>query len=166
MKLYLVMIPVIVLLLVVCGCGGEEAPQAQIGDTVKVHYTGTLDDGSQFDSSAGREPLQFTLGQGQVIPGFEQAVIGMSVGETKTVRIPPEEAYGPYYEALVLVVDRAQFGTDMEPEVGQQYVLEQGGQTMQVTVIDVSGSNVTLDANHRLAGMALTFEIELVEISG
>ena len=139
---------------------------AKVGDTVKVHYTGTLTDGSAFDSSIGREPLQFTLGEGQMIPGFEQAVIGMELGETKTVTIPADQAYGPYYEERVFVISRDQLPAGMEPEVGQKLQMQStSGQITIVTVTVVSETNVTLDANHELAGKDLTFEIQLVEIS-
>ncbi|MGC9443840.1 MAG: FKBP-type peptidyl-prolyl cis-trans isomerase [Candidatus Methanospirareceae archaeon] len=142
------------------------AQTAKVGDTVSVHYTGTLADGSVFDSSIGREPLQFTLGEGQMIPGFEQAVTGMALGEIKTVTIPADQAYGPYYEELVLVIPRDQLPADMEPQVGQKLQTQSAtGQIMIVTVKEVSATNVTLDANHELAGKDLTFEIQLVEIS-
>jgi peptidylprolyl isomerase len=138
---------------------------AKDGDTVKVHYTGTLRDGSVFDTSVEREPLQFTIGRGLVIPGFEQGVVGMELGESKTITIPADQAYGPYYEELVWVVDRNQLPASMEPEVGQQLQTTQAnGQIVVVTVINVSESTVTVDANHRLAGKDLTFEIRLVEI--
>lgn len=140
-------------------------PQAKTGDTVRVHYTGTLDDGSVFDSSQGREPLEFTLGEQRVIAGFESAVDGLNVGENVTTRIPPEEAYGDRREDLVLEVEREQFPPDIEPEVGMQLALQQpNGQPVPVTVTDVSDNAIVLDANHRLAGQTLTFNIELVEI--
>lgn len=141
--------------------------QAQRGDTVKVHYTGKLDDGTVFDSSVDREPLEFTLGQGGIIPGFEQAVLGMSTGESKTETIPSENAYGPYVEEMVLTVDRQQMPPEIEPQVGQQLHLQQpDGQMIPVMITDVSSSTVTLDANHPLAGENLTFDIQLVEIAG
>lgn len=140
--------------------------QAQRGDTVKVHYTGKLDDGTVFDSSIDREPLEFTLGQGGIIPGFEQAVLGMSTGESKTETIPSENAYGPYVEEMVLTVDRQQMPPEIEPQVGQQLHLQQpDGQMIPVMITDVSNSTVTLDANHPLAGENLTFDIQLVEIA-
>ncbi len=138
---------------------------AKEGDTVKVHYTGTLEDGSVFDTSVEREPLQFTIGEGQLIPGFEQGVIGMKLGESKTITIPADQAYGPYNVGLVGVVERDHLPAGMEPEVGQQLQTTQAnGQIAVVTVINVSESTVTVDANHRLAGKDLTFEIQLVEI--
>lgn len=139
--------------------------QAQHGDTVKVHYTGKLDDGTVFDSSVDREPLEFTIGQGGIIPGFEQAVLGMSQGESKTETIPVENAYGPYIEEMVVTVDRQQMPAEIEPQVGQQLHLQQpDGQMIPVMITDVSNSTVTLDANHPLAGETLTFDIQLVEI--
>ncbi|MFC2071584.1 peptidylprolyl isomerase [Chloroflexota bacterium] len=139
---------------------------AKTGDTVKVHYTGKLDDGTVFDTSKEREPLQFTIGEGQVIPGFEQAAIGMKLDESITVKIPVDEAYGPYREELVLVVERDQLPADLEPEVGQQLQMSQAdGQIIVFTVTGISESSVTLDANHSLAGKYLTFEIKLMEIN-
>ncbi len=140
--------------------------QAKKGDKVKVHYTGKLDDGTVFDSSRDREPIEFTLGAGEVIPGFEAAVEGMQVGETKTTTIPAEEAYGPHRDDMILMVERSKFPPHIEPEVGQQLQLRQeDGQTIIVTVAAVTEDTVALDANHPLAGEDLTFDIELVEIS-
>ncbi|MDV4343324.1 peptidylprolyl isomerase [Methanoculleus sp. YWC-01] len=141
--------------------------QAKEGDTVKVHYTGKLEDGTVFDSSEERAPLEFTIGSGQIIPGFELAVIGMEPGEAKTATIPPEEAYGPHREDMTLTVEREQFPEDISPEPGQQLQVQQpDGRAAIVTVSDVSASTVTLDANHPLAGQPLTFEIRLVDIVG
>jgi len=149
----------------VSGCSGKDATMAKDGDTVKVHYTGTLDDGTTFDSSLEREPLEFTLGAGQVIPGFEEAVIGMQVGQSKTVTIPSEEAYGPYTEERVMVVERDQLPEDLEPEVGQRLQTQGAdGRIIVVVVTEVTETTITVDANHPLAGKDLTFEIELVEI--
>ncbi len=140
--------------------------QAKSGDNVKVHYTGKLDDGTVFDSSAEREPLEFSLGSGNVIPGFEEAIVGMAPGESKTTKIPPEQAYGPQREELVITVEKEQIPTDLSVEVGQQLQISQNnGQVIPVIVTDVSDSKVTLDANHPLAGEQLTFDIELVEVS-
>lgn len=135
-------------------------------DTVRVHYTGTTDDGVTFDSSRERdEPLEFTMGQGQLIPGFEKAVEGMSVGDTAKVNIPAEEAYGPVREDMIVEVERSRFPEDISPEIGQQLQIQQpNGQPMPVVVKEVNETQVTLDANHPLAGQALTFDIELVEI--
>ncbi|WP_013324609.1 FKBP-type peptidyl-prolyl cis-trans isomerase [Gloeothece verrucosa] len=139
--------------------------QAKQGDQVKVHYTGKLDNGEIFDSSVERTPLEFSIGKQEVIPGFEEAVIGMSPGDSKTVKIPSEEAYGPYYEELVMVIEREQIPPDLELEVGQQLQIQQEtGQTIPVIVRELSEDDVTLDANHPLAGEDLTFEIELVAI--
>jgi peptidylprolyl isomerase len=138
--------------------------QAKAGDTVKVHYTGRLDDGSVFDSSQGRAPLEFTVGGGQVIPGFDEAISGMSPGEEKTVTIPAGQAYGPRRDELMLVVPRDQFPDDIEPQVGQQLQMTQGNQVAVVTITGMAEENVTLDANHPLAGQDLTFDLELVGI--
>ena len=139
--------------------------QAKSGDTVKIHYTGKLDDGTVFDSSVDREPLEFTLDSGQVIPGFDQAVLGMTPGETKTEKIPMDQAYGPHRPEMVLEVSRQQMPAELQPEVGQQLQVQQGnGQTIPVVVTEVTEATVTLDANHPLAGEDLTFEIQLVEI--
>ena len=139
--------------------------QAKKGDTVKVHYTGSLDDGTLFDTSAEREPLKFTVGGGQVIAGFDIAVIDMVPGDKKVSVIPASEAYGDHSKDLVTDVDRERFPADMELEIGQQ--LQVGladGEQAVVMVVDLSDTSVTLDANHPLAGQQLTFEIELVEI--
>jgi peptidylprolyl isomerase len=139
--------------------------QAKTGDTVKVHYTGRLDDGTEFDSSNGRSPLEFTIGEGDLIPSFEQAIVGMAPGEIKTITVEADSAYGPYREEMVLVVERDQFPPHIEPQVGQQFEIRQANnQTFDVVVTDVSNSSVTLDANHPLAGEDLIFDIELVEI--
>jgi peptidylprolyl isomerase len=138
---------------------------AKSGDTVRVHYTGKLDDGSVFDSSEGRDPLEFQLGGGQVIPGFEQAVEGMSPGDERSVTIAADEAYGPRRDELVLVVPRTELPAEMQPELGQQLQLSQDGQSFIVTVADVNESEIILDANHPLAGEELTFELQLVDIA-
>ena len=138
---------------------------ASDGDTVRVHYTGTLEDGTTFDTSVGREPLEFTLGAGQMIPGFEKAVYGLKVEESKTVTIPAGEAYGPHRDDLIIVVEREQLPADLDPKVGQQLQMQQtDGRTAVVIVTDVSETTITVDANHPIAGKDLTFEIELVEI--
>lgn len=139
--------------------------QVKNGDTVKVHYTGKFDDGTIFDSSDNHGPLEFKLGEGQIIPGFEQAIIGMEPSETKTVKIPFDKAYGPYYEEMVMVVERNQFPPHLNPEVGQKLQIpKEDGQIILFMVTDASESNVTLDANHPLAGKDLTFDIQLIEI--
>ncbi|HSJ29864.1 MAG TPA: peptidylprolyl isomerase [Longimicrobiales bacterium] len=137
---------------------------AKSGDTVRVHYTGKLEDGSVFDSSDGRDPLEFTVGSGQVIPGFDQAVTGMSPGDERQVKIPAAEAYGDRKDDLVIVVERAQLPPDIDPAVGQQLQLSQEGRAFVVTVADVNERSITLDANHPLAGEDLTFDLQLVEI--
>jgi len=139
--------------------------QAGTGDTVRVHYTGTHDDGTVFDTSSGREPLEFTIGSGQVIPGFDSAVDGMSPGDSETVKIPAEQAYGPHREEMMLEVDRAQVPAELDPQVGERLeIKQQDGQSIPVTVTAITETLVTLDGNHPLAGQALTFEIELVEV--
>lgn len=137
---------------------------ARPGDTVRVHYTGKLGDETVFDSSAGRDPLEFTIGEGRVIPGFETAVEGMAVGEERTVTIPVEQAYGERRDEMVATVGRDQFPPSIEPEVGLQLQMNQNGQPIPVRVTEVSEESVTLDANHPLAGQDLTFDVELVEI--
>lgn len=139
--------------------------QAQNGDTVRVHYTGKLDDGTVFDSSQGREPLEFTLGSGQVIAGFDDAVSGMEPGTAREITIPADKAYGARRDELLLRVDRSQFPDGSDPQVGQQFQMSQGGQTVVVNVTDVEADHVTLDANHPLAGRDLTFELELVDVN-
>jgi FKBP-type peptidyl-prolyl cis-trans isomerase 2 len=144
---------------------GEDMMQAKNGDIVKVHYTGKLIDGTEFDSSVERNPLQFTLGEGQLIPGFEQAVLGMNLGESKTVKIPADQAYGPHRDEMVMVVERDRFPAQISPEIGQQFEIRQSDdQAFVVVVTDVSTSSVTLDGNHPLAGEDLIFDIQLVEI--
>ncbi|MAP96591.1 MAG: peptidylprolyl isomerase [Ponticaulis sp.] len=140
--------------------------EVKSGDTVRIHYTGTLEDGTQFDSSAGRDPLQFTVGSGQVIPGFDNAVTGMSVGDKKTVTIPCDQAYGEHDPRGLQKVPRADIPEDIPLDIGNQLqVSTPQGQTLIVTVSEVTDSEVTLDANHRLAGKDLTFDLELVEIA-
>jgi peptidylprolyl isomerase len=139
---------------------------AKDGDTVKVHYTGTLDDGTVFDSSAEREPLEFTIGGGNIIPGFEKAVVGMSPDETTTVKVPAAEAYGARQEELAVEVDRSEFGDDAALAVGQRFQVHRpDGDDLVVTVTAVGDEKVTLDGNHPLAGEDLSFEITLVAVS-
>lgn len=138
---------------------------AKNNNTVQVHYTGKLDDGTVFDTSRGREPLQFTVGVGQVIAGFDDAVMGMRVGETKTVRIPPDEAYGPRKKEAVLQIERSQFPDDFMPNVGDVVVLKNNlGEETKAMIIEVSDEYIVIDANHPLAGFALNFDLELVAI--
>jgi len=139
--------------------------QAKHSDTVKVHYTGKLEDDTVFDTSVNRDPLQFTIGKGQVIPGFEQAVVGMNPGESKTTKVPVDQAYGPHRKEMVLEVDRKQFPADLKPEVGQEYQIPQAqGRPTVVTITDVSESKIVLDANHPLAGKDLIFDVQLLEV--
>jgi len=139
--------------------------QAKSGDKVKVHYTGKLDDGTVFGSSAGEEPLEFTIGDGQIIPGFEQAVIGMDQGESKTIKIDSDRAYGPHREDMIMEIGRSQVPDGMEIEVGQVLKMQHpDGKAIRVLVTSLSEDNVMLDANHPLAGKDLTFNIELLEI--
>jgi peptidylprolyl isomerase len=140
--------------------------QAKEGDKVKVHYHGKLRSGETFDSSEGRQPLEFTVGGGQVIKGFDEGVKGMSVGDKRTVEIPADDAYGQKDQRNVIEFPREQMPEDMNPEVGQQLMLSDGsGQQFPVTVAEVKESIVVLDANHPLAGQDLIFDIEMVEIT-
>lgn len=139
--------------------------QAKTGDTVHVHYTGKLDDGTEFDSSAGREPLEFAVGGGQVIAGFDKAVEGMTAGDTKSVRIPADEAYGSHHDQLVQEVPRSALPDEIEPVVGMRLQTPgPEGQAIQLVVTAVSPDSVTVDGNHPLAGEALNFDIELIKI--
>ena len=139
--------------------------QAQNGDTVKVHYHGKLRSGETFDSSNGREPLEFTLGSGQVIPGFDDGVTGMKVGDKKTIEIPVDQAYGQKREDMLFEFPKTQFPDDVTPQVGDQLMMSDGsGQQFPVTIAEVKEESVVLDANHPLAGQDLIFDLELVEI--
>jgi len=139
--------------------------QAKTGDTVIVHYTGKLDDGTVFDTSADREPLEFKIGEKQLIPDFEQAVIGMEPGESKSIQIVSENAYGPHHEEMVMVVERKDIPEGLNPQVDQRLqVQQQSGQSFVVTVTAVSEASVTMDGNHPLAGKDLSFDIQLTEI--
>ena len=140
---------------------------AQVGNRVRVHYTGRLDDGEVFDSSEGGTPLSFTIGNGQVIPGFENGVVGMAPGDARTVHIPCADAYGERRDDGVLQVPRDEFPPDMTLEVGASVQgQQQSGQTVTFTIMAVSNEAVTLDANHPLAGKDLTFDLTLVSIEG
>jgi peptidylprolyl isomerase len=147
--------------------------KAKKGDKVKVHYTGRLEGGDVFDSSecsddecgCGAGPLEFTVGKGEVIRGFEKAVVGMNVGDKKTLTIPAKDAYGKRNEEMVVTLDRSDVPEDVAPEVGMRLeVTQENGQDFPVTITEVSETHVTIDANHPLAGMDLTFDIRLVEI--
>ncbi|SIN88532.1 FKBP-type peptidyl-prolyl cis-trans isomerase [Vannielia litorea] len=140
--------------------------QAKPGDTLHMHYKGTLDDGTVFDSSEGRDPLTFELGAGQIIPGLDAGVTGMAVGEKRSVRVEPAEAYGEHQPDRVQAVERASIPADIPTEPGTQLQVQTAqGQVMPVTVVEVTEEHVMLDTNHPLAGKALTFDVELVEIA-
>ena len=139
--------------------------QAKTGDVVKVHYSGKLTNGEQFDSSAGKDPLEFTIGAGQMIKGFDDAMPGMSVGEKKTINIVPEEAYGPRVEEAIIEFPKENVPADMMLEPGMPLTLSnQQGQPVSVVVVEVKDDMIILDANHFLAGQELIFDIELVAI--
>lgn len=152
---------------VLTGCNSASAAVAKDGDKVQVDYTGKLADDTVFDTSIGKTPFEFTLGSGQTIPGFEKAVVGMKVGEKKTVTIPVDEAYGPYHDDWVIQISRDRIKTDTEPQVGQVLsTTGTSGQQIAFTITAVSDNGtVTLDGNHPLAGKDLTFEIELLKIN-
>ncbi len=140
--------------------------EAKKGDRVKVHYTGKLTDGSVFDSSRDREPLEFELGAGMMISGFDAAVTGMKVGDTKTAEIPSAEAYGEHNDEMVISVPKTQLPEGLTPEVGQQLGMQQpNGQSIPVRVTKVEEESIEIDANHPLAGKDLVFDLELVEIN-
>lgn len=156
---------IIMVTLALTGCNMIQSQQAKSGDRVQVHYTGRFSDGNVFDSSAGMAPLEFTLGEGKVIPGFEKAVIGMKSGEKKTVTIPAAEAYGPHRDQLVIEVPLSRFPDDIKPAVGLELESPQkDGSVIVATITKITDSAVYLDANHPLAGKDLTFDLELVKI--
>ncbi len=135
------------------------------GDTVRVHYTGKLEDGTVFDSSEDGAPLEFTVGKGELIKGFEQGVIGMGAGESKTISIPAEEAYGPHKEEMVFEFNRNRAPENFDPAIGQQvYMQRADGKTVVVTVVDKSETSFTMDCNHSLAGKNLVFDVKLIAI--
>lgn len=139
---------------------------AKKGDRVKVHYTGTLLDGSVFDSSLGREPLAFVVGAGQMIPGFDAAVVGMAIGDKKTATLAPADAYGETDPEALITVPIAEVPEDIQPEVGMQLqLMDGGGRPHNVVVSEVTADHIVLDANHFLAGKTLVFEIEMVGIN-
>lgn len=141
--------------------------QVKSGDTVKVHYHGRLTDGTTFDSSEGRSPLEFEVGAGMMIPGFDSGVLGMTVGEKKTLNIPAAEAYGDVQEDMFMEFPMDRFPPDMKPEVGMALNMSDGrGQQFPVVIAEVKEEVVILDANHPLAGQDLIFDIELMEIAG
>ena len=140
---------------------------AKTGDTVRVHYHGRLTSGETFDSSAERDPLEFELGTGQVIAGFDNGVTGMTIGEKKTIEIPFLEAYGPRNESMIIEMPKERFPSDMQIAIGMPLMMSDGqGQNLQVAVTEIQELTVTLDANHPLAGKDLIFDLELVEIVG
>jgi peptidylprolyl isomerase len=165
-KRNLVIISSLLLLIIpiISGCKSEVL--AKSGDTVSVHYTGRLANDTVFDTSEDGEPIEFTIGQGKMIPGFEQAVIGMKVDETKTVNIPVDQAYGAWSEDLVMEVDRSQLQEGLEPEIGMQLQMSRtdGGISI-VTITKITDSTLTIDANHPLAGQDLEFDIRLLAIN-
>ena len=138
--------------------------QANKGDTVKVHYTGKLKDGSVFDSSRERDPLEIKLGEGHVIPGFEQAIVGMEPGEQKSTTVPAEKAFGDRRPELIAVVKREDFKTNQELEVGQRFSVKSDAGQQTFTIVELDEATAKLDANHELAGKDLVFDIELVAI--
>ena len=143
----------------------NQTTQATTGDTVLFHYTGSLRDGTVFDSSSGRDPLRVTLGSGQVIRGVDDALLGMAPGQEKTVTIAAEEAYGPHRPELLHEVERAAIPPEVDLEIGQQLEgRDTSGQSLRLTVVEVADHMVTLDANHPLAGQDLRFDLQLVEI--
>ena len=137
----------------------------EAGKTVKVHYKGTLNDGTVFDSSEGRDPIEFEMGAGNVIPGFESAVGDMEIEETKSVNIPSAEAYGDVNEDMVGLVPRSSLPDDIEPEVGMVLSMQSPDGEMPVRIIEMDEENLTLDANHPLAGQDLTFDLTLIAVS-
>lgn len=139
--------------------------QASNGNTVRIHYTGTLQDGTEFDSSTGRDPLEFTLGEQSILPTLEASIVGMAVGDTAKVDIAAADAYGPRIEEAIQVIERSMIPDEITVTVGNQVqATAPDGQTLVFTIVDADDDTVTLDGNHPLAGKDLTFEIELVEI--
>ena len=139
---------------------------AEVNNKVKVHYKGMLDNGEIFDTSEGREPLEFTLGKRQVIPGFDKGIQGMKVNESKTIKIPASEAYGEVKEELIQEVPNSALPTDIKPEIGLRLTYDSGdGQKIPLVVTEVRDETIIVDANHPLAGKNLTFEVKLMDIS-
>jgi peptidylprolyl isomerase len=161
----LIMILVMSIALVGCnGKGGKEV--VAIGDVVKVEYTGKLKDGSIFDSNVDGEPLEFTVGAGQMISGFDEAVVGMEKGESKTIEIAPDQAYGERDEKMIITVEKKQLPENINPEIGQKLMMGlANGSQIVVTIVEVSDTTVTLDANHELAGKDLIFDIKILDIT-
>lgn len=147
--------------LLISGCS---APSVKNGDTITINYNLLLEDGTVYETSVGNTPLEFTVGQGNVLPLLEESVIGMKSGETKTINIPAEQAFGQYREDLVFQIDKSVLPESITPEIGMQLQMYQGNEIVIVTIIAINDTQITLDANHALAGKNLIFEIELVEI--
>lgn len=140
--------------------------QVKKGDTVKVHYTGKFEDGTVFDSSRERGPLEFTIGDGRIIPGFEEALTGMSLTDSKTVKIPFDKAYGPYHDELCMEVEKNQFPPHINPQIGQQLQIPRSdGQTVMFVITHITEKTITLDSNNPLAGKDLIFDLQVVEIN-
>ena len=140
--------------------------QAREGKTVKVHYTGRLDDGTIFDSSAGHDPIQLRIGERKTIRGFEEALEGMRPGETRVIKVPAEKAYGRHKKSMVIELNLEQLSPDLDPELGDIIEIKlSSGKAAHFVVTDVTSSKVTLDANHPLAGKDLTFEIEVIDVA-
>lgn len=138
---------------------------ANDGNTVKVHYTGKLEDGTVFDSSEGRDPLEVKLGDNAVIPGFEKGLVGMETGDKKTITIPSEDAYGPHRDDLIVEANQSDFPENITPEIGLQLQIQKSdGQKLLVTIVKIEDDKVALDANHPLAGKTLTFDVEMIEM--
>ncbi len=139
--------------------------QIKNGDKIKIHYTGRLENGTVFDSSMEKEPIEVKVGEGKIISGLEEALVGMSTGETKTVKLKADEAYGPYRDDMVLTVNREELPENLDPQVGQQLQISKPeGPVFNVRVTDASESSVTLDGNHFLAGKDIIFDLKVVEI--
>ena len=139
---------------------------AKEGSSVSVHYRGKLDDGTEFDSSYGSDPLEVSLGKGEVIPGFENAIVGLYVGDKVTVEIPPDEAYGDPLDDLYLEIPRGDIPADIKPEIGQGVTLQTDDGPLDAIIVNVTDEVIVIDANHPLAGEMLIFDIELVSIKG
>jgi peptidylprolyl isomerase len=154
----------LVMTILLPGC--NLAPATQNGDTVQVNYTLSLEDGTTYETTVGKEPVELALGEGKSLPDFENAIVGMKVGELKTITIPAADAYGEHIDGLELTINRSQLAEGLNPKVGDYLASEhESGRTMYFVVTDVSDEEITLDANHPLAGEDLTFEIELLKIS-
>ena len=139
--------------------------KAKVGDKVLVHYRAAFEDGKMYDSTDGRPPFEFTIGQRMTLPGLENAVVGMEEGETKNANIPPEEFYGPYVDDVIGVVNRAMLPPEIEPKVGLRLQTKvEEGKTSNVTITKIEGDNITLDGNHPLAGKSLVLRVKLLEI--